>query len=60
MGIEVVVQNTDLMDFGHRDIAGFLFQYPDTEGSIVNIECVIEAAKRSNVGSCLLKQLDSF
>jgi len=49
LGIQVVVQSTDAMNFDQKDVAGFLFQYPNTDGSIVNIENVIQAAKKNNV-----------
>ncbi len=49
LGIEVVVQRLDEMDFSKGDVSGFLFQYPDTDGSIVNVEDVIKKAKSANV-----------
>ena len=38
------------MNFDGKDITGFLFQYPDTEGSIENLENVIAKAKKNGVG----------
>jgi glycine cleavage system pyridoxal-binding protein P len=37
------------MNFDGKDIAGFLFQYPDTNGTIENCEAVIEKAKKNGV-----------
>ena len=37
------------MNFDKKDISGFLFQYPDTDGSIVNVEDVIKKAKQNGV-----------
>lgn len=51
LNIEVVVQSLDQMNFDKKDITGFIFQYPDTEGSIVNVEEVIQNAKKNKVGS---------
>jgi glycine dehydrogenase len=47
LGIEVQVQNLSEMNFDKKDIAGFLFQYPDTDGSIENIQQVIQTAKKN-------------
>jgi glycine dehydrogenase len=49
LGIQVVVQKLDEMDFSKGDISGFLFQYPDTDGSIINLEDVIQKAKSAKV-----------
>ena len=37
------------MNFGKKDISGFLFQYPDTDGSIICQQKVIENAKKFGV-----------
>ena len=37
------------MDFSKKDISGFLFQYPDTEGSIESLEEFIGKAKSYGV-----------
>jgi len=37
------------MDFSKKDVSGFLFQYPDTEGSIENLEEFISKAKSFGV-----------
>ena len=51
MNIEVIVQKVDEMNFDNKDVAGFIFQYPDTDGSIVNIEDVIQNAKKNKVNT---------
>jgi hypothetical protein len=38
------------MNFESKDIAGFLFQYPDTDGSVGTYESVIKSAKYFGVG----------
>ena len=43
------MQNVNEMDFSQDDVSGFLFQYPDTEGSIDTIHQVIQKAKDHNV-----------
>lgn len=43
------------MNFDGKDISGFLFQYPDTDGSIMNCENVIQNAKKNGVKGFLLK-----
>ena len=45
MDIEIVVKSLNEMDFSKKDVSGFLFQYPDTEGSIENLEDFISKAK---------------
>lgn len=37
------------MKFDGKDVSGFLFQYPDTDGSIQNYESVIGNAKKFGV-----------
>jgi glycine dehydrogenase len=49
LGIKVEIMKLDEMHFEKKDISGFLFQYPDTEGSITNLEHVIKKAKESGV-----------
>ena len=45
LGIDVQVQKLADMKFDSKDITGFLFQYPDTDGSLLNLENVIKNAK---------------
>ncbi|XP_075217499.1 glycine dehydrogenase (decarboxylating), mitochondrial-like isoform X3 [Lycorma delicatula] len=44
LGLTVEAGNIHEVDFSNRDIAGALFQYPDTEGNIEDITKVIEHA----------------
>ena len=37
------------MNFEDKTISGFLFQYPDTDGSINNLESIIKKAKDNGV-----------
>jgi glycine dehydrogenase len=64
LDIEIRVQNLNEMNFSKKNISGFLFQYPDTEGSINTIENTISQAKQNGTLSvcatdllalCLLK-----
>ena len=43
------------MKFDGKDVSGFLFQYPDTDGSIQNYESVIGNAKKFGVN-----KIDSY
>jgi glycine cleavage system pyridoxal-binding protein P len=45
----VVVQNLTEMNFSKKDVTGFMFQYPDTNGSLTNIENFIKSAKDAGV-----------
>ncbi|PIK44864.1 putative glycine dehydrogenase (decarboxylating), mitochondrial-like [Apostichopus japonicus] len=44
-GIEVVVCSHSLMDFHGNDIAGVLFQYPDTDGNVEDFNNLVKRAK---------------
>ena len=48
-GIDIEVQNVFETDFSNKDISGILFQYPDTEGSIMDFTKVIESAQKHGV-----------
>lgn len=45
LDIKVKVVKLENMNFEDKTISGFLFQYPDTDGSINNIESIIKKAK---------------
>lgn len=45
--IKVEVMPLADMDFSGQNVSGFIFQYPDTEGSIVNVEDIIADAKKN-------------
>lgn len=42
--LEVRVVDVATADFSERDIAGVLFQYPDTEGNVVDFGAIAEQA----------------
>ena len=44
LGLKVEVVDVNECDFSNRDVAGVLFQYPDTEGNIVDFSSITEAA----------------
>ena len=43
-GIKIEIENVFETDFSKGDISGVLFQYPDTEGSVLDFEKVVEKA----------------
>lgn len=50
MGMEIIVGKVDEFDFSNRDISGVLFQYPDTEGNILDYtELVANAHKNGTL-----------
>ncbi len=48
-GIKIDVQDVLETDFSKKDIAGVLFQYPDTEGNICDFTRVVKEAKENGV-----------
>ena len=48
-GIDIEVGNVFDVDFSGKDISGVLFQYPDTEGSIMDFEGVVKEAQKYGV-----------
>ena len=50
-GIKIDVQNVLETDFSKKDIAGVLFQYPDTEGNIHDFTRVVDEAKANGVSN---------
>lgn len=54
LGLTVEAGNIHEVDFSNRDIAGALFQYPDTEGNIEDITKVIEHAHSHGVSIYIL------
>lgn len=57
LGIEIEVGNVFDFDFTNHDIAGVLFQYPDTEGNVMDFSKVVEDAHAN--GKNLLLQICS-
>ena len=43
-GISIEVVDVNTVDFSNKDIAGIIFQYPDTEGSIHDFSEIISRA----------------
>ena len=54
-GLEVIVGNHKDFDFSGNDVAGVLFQYPDTNGLIDDFEDLVKRAKEHNVLKFLLQ-----
>lgn len=44
LGLEIEVGNVFNFDFSNHEIAGVLFQYPDTEGNVMDFSKVVEDA----------------
>lgn len=47
INIQVEVVDLNEMNFSKKDVSGFLFQYPDTDGTISNLENIIKTAKNN-------------
>ena len=48
-GIDIEVGNVFDIDFSKKDISGILFQYPDTEGNVLDFTKVVEKAHQFGV-----------
>ncbi len=48
-GIEIQVGNVFETDFSKKDISGILFQYPDTEGNIMDFTNLVQEAQKYGV-----------
>ena len=48
-GVEVIVGDCTQFDFSAKDVAGVLFQYPDTHGKILDFSDLVSAAHAGNV-----------
>jgi len=53
MGMEVVIGNVNSFDFSNRDVSGVLFQYPDTEGNILDFSELVVKAHTNGVSQIL-------
>ncbi|GJQ80400.1 hypothetical protein Trydic_g12260 [Trypoxylus dichotomus] len=60
LGLEVEVVDVFPSDFSRRDIAGILFQYPDTEGNVVDFSTVSENAHNNGTLVCCATDLLSL
>ena len=49
IGINIEVGNVCDFDFSKKDISGIIFQYPDTEGSIMDFTKVVDKAHKFGV-----------
>ncbi|KAL1495074.1 hypothetical protein ABEB36_010550 [Hypothenemus hampei] len=60
LGLEVEVVNVFQSDFSNRDVAGVLFQYPDTEGNVSDFSAIAEAAHSHGTLVCCATDLLSL
>lgn len=44
LGIDVIVQKLDEMDFNDPDVGGVLIQYPDTDGNVYDLTDIVDKA----------------
>jgi len=56
-GLEVIVGNHREFDFSGNDVAGVLFQYPDTNGFIDDFEDLVKRAKEHKAITCCATDL---
>ena len=47
--MEVIIGHHENFDFSNNDIAGVLFQYPDTNGIIQDFEGLVKRAQEAKV-----------
>ena len=45
----MIVGDRESFDFSNRDVSGVLFQYPDTNGNIVDFSNLVEKAHNAKV-----------
>lgn len=57
LGLEVEVGDIFQADFSNRDIAGVLFQYPDTEGNVLDFSDITESAHNNGTLVCCATDL---
>ena len=43
-GIKIEIVDVSKVDFSSKDIGGIIFQYPDTEGTVLDFSEIIERA----------------
>lgn len=48
-GLEVIVGDRESFDFSNQDVSGVLFQYPDTNGNIIDFSNLVEKAHNAKV-----------
>ena len=54
LGIDVIVQKREDMDFSDRDVGGVLIQYPDTDGNIYDLTDIVTQAHANGVSVIFL------
>ncbi|KAL3269069.1 hypothetical protein HHI36_008152 [Cryptolaemus montrouzieri] len=60
LGLETEVGNVFGFDFSNHDIAGVLFQYPDTEGNVLDFTKLVEDAHENGTLVCCATDLLSL
>ncbi|XP_065657325.1 glycine dehydrogenase (decarboxylating), mitochondrial isoform X4 [Hydra vulgaris] len=56
-GMQIIVGNYENFDFSKEDIAGVLFQYPDTNGKINSFEQLVKKAHEGKALACCATDL---
>jgi len=54
IGMGIIIGDVKTMDFSNRDISGVLFQYPDTEGNIMDFADIVHKAHTNGVSNFLI------
>ncbi|GFG33833.1 hypothetical protein Cfor_11037 [Coptotermes formosanus] len=57
LGLTVELGNAFAADFSNRDVAGVIFQYPDTEGSVYDFSEVVQRAHSNGTLVCCATDL---
>ncbi|KAK9890806.1 hypothetical protein WA026_012150 [Henosepilachna vigintioctopunctata] len=60
LGLEIEVGNVFAFDFSNHDVAGVLFQYPDTEGNVLDFTKLVEEAHAHGTLVCCAADLLSL
>lgn len=53
LGLEVLVGDITQIDFSNRDACAALFQYPDTEGTVLDFSTVVKNAQTNGVSAAM-------
>lgn len=54
LGLEVLVGDVTQIDFSNRDACAVLFQYPDTEGNVLDFSTVVKNAQTNGVSATIM------
>ncbi|OXA57927.1 Glycine dehydrogenase (decarboxylating), mitochondrial [Folsomia candida] len=57
LGMEIFLGNVNNFDFSNRDVSGVLFQYPDTDGNIMDFTEVVHKAHTNGTLVCCATDL---